>query len=258
MNKLINDFNRGFSLKNNDFRFIDESVRLALSDLCMGMSGEKTSFIIWGAVMSVSGTTATVTEGSIFHQGEIWHVPAHTFAVADPMTEEPYWQFVTALDAAGAKLDKDLVSHNTYELRTCRGSADETGADVLFSTAFSTVDRLVDILFGRVLASGALNSGVTGSVNLIKVNGIVNIDGSATETIISGDATLLFTLPSGFRPRVKIYGECLAYTSSGGNLFKVVYELTTSGQYSVRLSDGQGTASENLTVPIPFQSFIVS
>ncbi len=116
MNKLINDFNRGFSLKSDDFRFIDAAVRLALSDLAKSM-GISTPRVMWGCEVTEHGTYISITEGAVYWSNEIWHVYAHNVAVATPLSVPAYWAFVGENDPAGVKLDKDLVSHETYQIR---------------------------------------------------------------------------------------------------------------------------------------------
>ena len=103
MNKLINDFNRGFSLKNDDLRFVDSAVRLALSDLAKAVLGVSAR-VMWGCEVSEHGAYIAITEGAIFYNGEIWHVYAHNVAVATPLAVPVYWAFVGEFDASGVKL----------------------------------------------------------------------------------------------------------------------------------------------------------
>jgi hypothetical protein len=116
MNKLINDFNRGYSLKNDDLRFIDAAIRLAFDDIVKSLGGSSPR-VLWGCALIEHGTYISITEGAIYFQGEIWHVYPHNLIVAIPRIVPIYWVFMTEFDAAGAKLDKDLVSHDTYQKR---------------------------------------------------------------------------------------------------------------------------------------------
>ena len=138
MNKLINDFNRGFSLKNDDLRFVDSAVRLALSDLAKAVLGVSAR-VMWGCEVSEHGAYIAITEGAIFYNGEIWHVYAHNVAVATPLAVPVYWAFVGEFDASGVKLDKDLVSHNTYQIRKAIASLVTDPAGVIGFLPWSEV-----------------------------------------------------------------------------------------------------------------------
>lgn len=138
MNKLINDYNRGFSLKNDDLRFVDAAVRLALSDIIKSM-GISTSRIMWGCEVTEHGTYISITEGAIFWNNEIWHVYAHNVIVAIPLAVPIYWAFVGENDPAGVKLDKDLVSHDAYQIRKAIASLVAAPAGVIGSLPWSDV-----------------------------------------------------------------------------------------------------------------------
>lgn len=121
MDKLINDFNRGFNLKNNDLRFVEAAVRLTISDI-INFIKPNAPFRLWGCAVTEHGSYISVSEGAIYWEGEVWHVFAHNLAVATPLVAPVYWVFVTEYDPAGVKLDKDLVSHDTYQVRKAKSS----------------------------------------------------------------------------------------------------------------------------------------
>jgi len=138
MNKLINDYNRGFSLKNDDLRFIDAAVRLALSDIVKSM-GMSNSRVLWGCEVTEHSTYISITEGAIFYNSEIWHVYAHNVAVVTPVAVPVYWAFVGEFDASGVKLDMDLVSHNAYQIRKAIASLVTDPAGVIGFLPWSEV-----------------------------------------------------------------------------------------------------------------------
>jgi hypothetical protein len=124
MNRLDTNFNRGFSLKSDDLRFIDSAVRLAMSDMVKAVIGGNGPKILWGCTkrFEVQGSEI-VEEGAIFFQDEIWHVYEHVVIGLD-QGFYGWWNFIKEYDAAGTKLDADLVSHQTYEVRKAILSVD--------------------------------------------------------------------------------------------------------------------------------------
>ncbi len=238
MNKIINDFTRGFSLKNDDFRFIDAAVRLALNDICTALGSN--SFILHGCVVSINGTTCSVTEGAIFFDTEIWHVAAHTFTVPDPLADAPYWCFTVSYDFTGAKLDKDLVSHDTYQLRKAVGYATNAAAGTVAAVQMDAMPAMMDVLLVRSYSQAVNvvypNNPTEGTVNIIKMIGIVTLRGDLTQTIDGGGFTQLFTVPQGFRLNAKLAGIAYAEKLSDNSSIMVYWKLNADGKFYVKAS----------------------
>jgi len=232
MDQLINTFDRGFSLKNDDLRFIDASVRQALSDICRGLGKGYEAFIIWGAEVTIVGTTASVTEGAIYYGNEVWHVAAHDFTVPDPLPDVPYWIFTANYDADGAKLDKDLVSHNTYQLRTAKGNMSMSGSDVLSGEAFDAVPRLATINNPvttstlALLNDAELVSGIPAGA--IKSNGYVSLYGKIQQYIVIAGVTSIDLTPA-FSPKTAFTGFIPAFDVSTGDIYTLRYHVALTG-----------------------------
>ncbi len=263
MNKIENSFDRGFSLKNDDFRWTDDAVRLALANLVKSLLNEDpaVSCILWGCEVSISNTTASVSEGAIFHLDEIWHVSAHSFTVPNPLSAPPNWVFRKTYDPAGVKTDKDLQSHNAYEIRDVVGwGTGSAPAGLIDSVEFGTIKTLRDILLGIESGTASISSvdpSVTGSVTLQKINGICHVSGEL-ESRIDTDGDLICTFPAGFRPDVKMFGEAVLKTQAGTNIRKIYWQLDTNGEFTVSLQLGQAVTYDDLVITFPFQSFITA
>lgn len=262
MKKLINNYSRGFDLVSDDFRFIDEAVRLALADVSKAFLETGIDLcILWGCEVNISGVTANVTEGAILFNSEIWHVDAHSFAVPNPLTEPPYWIFKTSYDPSGAKIDEDLQMHNAYQLRYAEGKYTPTGSGIIDYVQMNDISRAVDVMLERSSTNAVLEaqSPVTiGTVNLKKIKGIVHVTGTLLQTLNDSDALDLFILPVGYRPATKMLGRSPVYTSGGANYYYIIWELGVNGKFSARLDQGQGIASEELAIIVPFTSFIAA
>lgn len=240
MDKLINTFDRGFNLKNDDFRFIDESVRLAFADFVKACVGES-SAILWGCEVTVDGTTATVTDGAIYHEDEIWHVSAHTFAVLDPLPAPPYWVFFTSWDADGVKTDKDLQSHNTYQLRRAIGSA-STSVSGIVSYVEMPLQTLRELMPDKNTGNVTLVSGVTQVPGIVldvqRVSGLVTICGKI-EAELSQLGAHVATLPSGYRPQSIIRGFYPVFNTTGNTLVNTHYEIGLDGKIKFFIVPGE-------------------
>ena len=107
MNKLQNDYNRGFSFKNDDLRFIDDAVRLALADLTKAIGGT-TSRVLWGCAVSEHINYITIAEGAVFWNNEIWHLPAHNLFATLPITEQLFLVLLLSVLCQNLVLQKHL------------------------------------------------------------------------------------------------------------------------------------------------------
>lgn len=252
MNKLINDFDRGFSLKNDDLRFVDAAVRLALADICKALGGE--TAILWGCGSVQIGTSLAVLEGAIFHDGEIWHVAAHTAVVANPIVTGPYWCFATSFDAAGAKLDMDLVSHSTYQVRTAFANATGTGSGVIAGELFSAVRRWTEVLFDNETAVIAMSPGITDvDAKVRRTQGIVIINGRINATLLAAPLSkIVFMIPDGFRPEKRISGYQPVALISTGVDYLAAYQIDEIGRFFYSLQNGAaaGDYAINISVQI--------
>lgn len=263
MNKLINDFNRGFALKNDDLRFIDASIRQALADIAAVFPNSNTqACILWGCVVSsdVSAQTLSMSEGAILWAGEIWHLNAQVLSAPIPLPDMPFFCFKTTVDLAGGKLDKDLVHHETYQVRDC--FVNLTGAiqgNIIGSVGFDVISRAKDLLIQSLTTTATaaispLTPATTGTVRLRKMNGIVHVSGALSQQALPNSERIWFTLPEGYRPACAMSGEMRVQ----GATFSahILWCLNLQGQFSVLLLSIEGTNDGPVLVPIPFQSFI--
>jgi len=254
MNRLINTWNRGFSLKNDDLRFIDAAVREALSDLAKGLN-VKGAIILWGAEVSVVGTVATVTEGAIFSAAlnEIFHVYAHTFVVPNPLTDAPRWCFVTAWDAAGAKTDVDLQQHQAYQIRKAVGSMNDINGQLGY-VLFDAITRVpdVNVYDGNItLPVGVTYVNNYSSAKCYKQNGMGSFEMGvlvAAGANPATNSTPLGTLPSGFRPANYLSGLC--WGSIGGVNKVMMYTVDINGSIKALAIDGTSLTGASVVLNI--------
>jgi hypothetical protein len=243
MNKLITDYNRGFSLKSNDLRWIDDSVRLAMADLCKGL-GISGPVILWGCNVTYSGTVATVTEGAIFFQEEVWHVSAHTFTVTDPVGS-PVWCFIISYHPDGAKLDKDLAPHQTYQIRSCRGA--QVGIPYPAETiSFAEVPRVENNYITAPLPLAGGVTGIGGESTVIKSGRLAMIEVGVSVNVSAATSTLIATIPEGYRPLRTIRGVCLMSASTATSKSIAGWRITSDGQVYIDKIDDDQTGSWNI------------
>lgn len=256
MNKLINDFNRGFSLKNDDLRFVDAAVRQAIADAVKAHNFTG-SVIVWGCAVTVVGTTASVAEGAIFHNNEVWHVDAHTFVVPDPIVDSPNWCFITAWDAAGAKTDVDLAAHNTYQIRKAVGSMDDDVTGTESFESMEDVPRLSGIassIVNLTSSAGAPRSGRSVACRAVKRGDMVTIDAGYDMLLLNNSFATVATIPSGYRPADVIEGLLSGYDNAdpANPHIVLMYQISTAGDIKVKRMVALGSpaaVSFNLNLP---------
>lgn len=240
MNRIETNFNLGFDLVLEDYRFQDAAVRLAFADLAKAL-GSTGPVILWGCNVTYAGTTATVTEGAIFYNNEIWHVYPHTFLVNDPLSGEPKWCFVVSYDPEGAKLDSELNPHNTYELRKAVGGL----LSLPFPADVVNMSDTPRVGFNYSTAVLPVESGVTslgeGSV-VIKTGYLAMLEVSLQVNLASGTSIHVATVPEGMRPGRTIRGICLMRGATSTGKVLAAWSIASDGQvYVEKLGEETGT-----------------
>jgi len=120
MNKLLTEINGGFPFSLNDLRWQDDAYRLALTDICRGLSANTSAqdFILFGCGLTLHNTQSpyySVDEGAVFHAGEVYHVYPHNIPWVT--NQEPYITFPKTYDPTGNVIFSDSSTHNVYEIR---------------------------------------------------------------------------------------------------------------------------------------------
>lgn len=252
MNRIETNFNLGFDLVLEDFRFQDAAVRLAFADLTKAL-GHSGPVILWGCNVSYAGTMATVTEGAIFYNNEIWHVYAHTFQVPSPDPGDPSWCFVISNDPEGAKLDSELNPHQTYEVRKAVGARISLPypADTV---NFSQVTRIENKITTTPvqLAQNIISMGQSA---VISSQGLAFFELRAQADFNGADSILFATLPMGLRPTSTIRGACILRAATSTAKKVAAWLLNSSGEFYVEtLSD----ESANFNVYLTTEQFRIS
>lgn len=200
MNRLDTTHLGGFPLALNDFRFIDDSVRLAIADLVNAVSGSESLVILYGCRMTNMGNYTSVSEGAIFYQGEIFHVFPHNFSGT---TSAPYLNLIIENDPTGSKTFFDGTQHQVYEIRKAVGSAAPIqGAITTFLV--SNAVRLNAIQTEITLADSGVSLRPDRNIpcKAFLRNGLVTIDAGVLVSSSSGPSSEnpIAVVPGGFRP----------------------------------------------------------
>lgn len=177
MNKLLTEFTGGFPFLLNDLRFIDDAVKLAIADLTTAVAGSE-PVIIYGCQTQQQANFVSVSEGAIFWQGEIWHVYPHNFTAPNPMTEAPYWNFVTENGPEGSRTFENAETHQVHQIRKAVASVSPV-AGALGSLAFDDVVSYAQInnsVHNLSLVSALELPGRTNPSRSIKDRSTVSID----------------------------------------------------------------------------------
>jgi len=212
MNKLQTEFDGGMPFALDDLRFMQAANRKALASLARALvkySGKEVPVIIYGAQISNNGTdTVSISEGAMYYNEEIWHIPAHSFTSPIPLTESPFWNLERSFDPSGDKIFYDGEMHRTYEIRNAK-AAMTVSENAIHSLPWELTIRLENAgsNYANLLANTA--GGVNERADRVKRSrvsnerGIIHIDAGFTfnVNIPAGNAwVVLATLPVGYRP----------------------------------------------------------
>ncbi len=229
MNKLL-CFNNGQFVVLDDIVFVDNAYREALKGLLSGLGiTPPTSFKLSGCDVIKAGNTYTCSEGYIALAGEIYHVPAHTMTISDPLHTAAAFQVSISYDPspAGNKMFYlDSIVRQCYQIREAKLLA--APLLVMLGTPWNympyNAPNFMTVILNKInsMGTGWLALGdpgnaqfKTGWINAgtpyapvaysIDAFGVVRLKGVATQT---DSFPVIFTLPIGFRPNNDISFNC--------------------------------------------------
>ena len=213
MNKLQTEFDGGFPFALGDLRFMQSANRNALASLARSLfnySGKEVPVIIYGAQISNNEIdTISISEGAMYFNNEIWHIPAHSITAPIPLPESPVWNLELSYDPNGDKIFYDGEMHRTYELRNAK-LAMAASASAIETVYWDATIRLDGMNTKRAF----LQPGTAASVSeradravrsrVVNERGIIHVDAGFTfNAKLIPDTNpwiVLATLPLGYRP----------------------------------------------------------
>jgi hypothetical protein len=240
--------------------FHQASTKEALQNICLGLIGSSYSsgeiYVLWGCVRTgaadgAGSGVASVSAGAIFHNGEIYTVPAFTTANIAGKT------LFSAISTSYAAFDPSTFSNgaafNVHQIRQWSITAANSGS--LPQIGWQYINDIWHYVGGaNALGTSFYHSwtSYSGILGSFPVRFRLSLDRRHVELggIITGGAqgTIGFYLPDGYRPtRVVTYDNLniLANTSRG-----VVYAFPDVGNpsldYGIQLGTGTGTLDINL------------
>lgn len=116
MNKLLTEFEGGFPVTLDDFRFIDSAYRTAIERLCKGLFGTAETYIIEGCEVELVGNVYNVSAGAVLIDGEICEVAAQSL-IKDPAQTNVKWLKEISLSTATKTMANNTIVQ-PYELRS--------------------------------------------------------------------------------------------------------------------------------------------
>lgn len=238
MNKLNTTFNGGLPLNLNDFRFIDDSVRLALKDIMKSFAGDEACYMYLQSLEVTGETAYHVGEGAIFYQGEIWHIYEHTAEIEGLA----YWAFYVSNDPDGNKTFKDGLQHNTYEIRKAVLCAlGQEPAGTLYTRSIIQLKPLKEVFIPvKQSFSYTLLNGTTalsgGTPQMVKTARSITIQGRLHCSIAPEGVIILNINSADYRPVLPFNGYFSARTETD-DLIMLRYTLGTNGDLTIFTPD---------------------
>lgn len=234
MNKLKTTDTGGFPLTLNDFRFIDDSVRLAIYDLAKALSGLNTARLYGGGLVN-KGTFYEVSEGAVLYNGEIFHIYPHNVAVTGGVAGI-FLNFISESHPEGSKIFFDGTQHQVYEVRKAVVSINTPIEGALASIMYPEVEDIQSILRdNRILT---LTEGCTPAVGVwkniaIMDRGRVSIECGINAEVGLGRVTHVFTLPPEYCPKGIIGGSLMLTNLNDASIHFGGYTLSKTGVMSI-------------------------
>lgn len=205
MNNLKLNVRGGMPVYLEDIDFVNTAIRKGFRDIGKTLLSSADCAILWGCEFTPSVSGYSVSEGSIFYDGEIWSVDQHFMPSPIPLPEEPQWCFVSSPGPLGQKTFYNGEIHNVHLVRKAILSMAPL-PDQVGSSYVSNIPKIEHLRN----ASAPLLPNVSGGVleregrrtpNLVrKRDGVVFIDAGYSCNFSGGEQSLITTIPLGFRP----------------------------------------------------------
>lgn len=216
----------GFPPKKGTWDFLQNSYQECISSIIINTITEKFGiyhpgmvYILNGLVLS-TGANYSISDGSVFYNGEIYQYPGGTFPVAGgvPVANLLITQYTSGTEADPVTFT-DLVARNVHNIRAIVFVSGATGSGS-FSGSLSSVNdlsnminvynQLNQVITGNVVVSTGGGSGtITGTIyyqkdlrtNELLIEGVLTASTPADFNDYAGITfTTVGTLPVGFRP----------------------------------------------------------
>ena len=218
MNRLIIP-NGGMPLHGDDFRWIQDGVKDGIKGLVhLFASPYNGNIVLSGCAASYIAGNLSLTPGYVSIDYEVCYFPGATITVPSGGAS---LKLSITYDTGGLDVFADLVSRNTYEIRTCQltdGIADGSEV-VVYNSGLASIPRLQTIIEAYTVNS-LVSQDITGFANswtiftgsqakLYRHLNKVQLQGLITGGTSNGSTA--FVLPVGFRPPVDlaflVYGD---------------------------------------------------
>lgn len=241
MNKLIIP-NGGMPLHGDDFRFIDNAAREAISGVFDAFEGDsRGDFIISGFGYELTGNVLTVESGYVYIDNEVLFFPGQVLnGVNNPNNVEI--QLEVTYDPNGLDVFANSIAQNTYEVRRAKlvnGLSD--GNPILtgkrWKTAIHDLLKTEQVLYTPlVFQNGWAANNLPNNLKVFKHFNRVYMEGFIQiGTLSDVSSTNVFQLPSFLAPVTAINFVGITANNDTG-LCSV--KIATDGQVKVRLFTG--------------------
>lgn len=287
MNKANWTHTGGMPARQNLFGFIQDGIaetfkNMAKSKRIAGSYGADqkpvygSAYIVYGCTITNNGDgTASVTEGAVFFNNEIYTVPAHSIALSVSLYVVYSFEEDIADDPAGVREYFDGDSHATQQIRQAKLGfevyPDSTAYNIALFTKLTTrvafggntaiQNRDYHVMYteatplrtGNILAGGGgwQTSHSGGLFYKRDARGLVTVACSLWP--VSGNSTsgLICTLPLGYRPTSNVYAFSRFNTGEGQNEY---VKIGTDGTCRVQLENGtEAYGNKPVTFMVQYQ-----
>jgi hypothetical protein len=249
MNKLKTTEHGGMPFNSDDIRFLDDSYRLALSDISACISGarENDAIIISGVrVTQRSGQIYDVSEGAVIYKGVVYHVYPHSINW-DGSSALKLW-FVQNYDPAGNKTFF-LGNHvQTYE-RNYAVVAVAPPSDALIGVPYGIVLRTTDLVSQtHPLSLNVIATPAPNHLNEVVRNGNIAHMQLAVHTLVTPIPNAEFDLAqihaSAIPAAPLLVSAMVKRTGVNDFVYPNLLTITSSGLVRIRILADIGSSAE--------------
>lgn len=263
MNKLITTNNGGFPFHLDDVRFLDDAYRDSINAILSQHSdgSAASSFIVSGIAISISGTVITASAGWIYISGELLYFPGGT------LDHGSFLNIYFGLEVVDgeSRVFEDGSSNNVHQTRQAKMYAQAVPSSGWYEVAannLSNIRRLNNLVAqsleaeqeglrvvgtsGQPAYGGTASSTGSGAIQPLCFHkdsfGHVHVQGYFRNT---GQWSVIFTLPVGYRPSNSIYISLRRANGISGNSDMGYLEVKSNGEVVAGMPYNNGAITAN-------------
>jgi hypothetical protein len=195
-------------------------------------------YVITGLQHTVSGSTHTILSGYILYNGEVRYVQGATINLSTSYINVTFADTYQTDATHDPTQFSDASFHNVC--KDVIGTLSQSNIATLPSTSWVYLNKVYKVTNPLTYGSPALNNKYNGTLYYSLKNQVLTISGYLVGSTTANSGDVLFTLPLGFRPSIRIDFVCTNNSSFPEMLANI--KVATNGEVSIYTMNGDPTS----------------